>query len=204
MLKKLFKTKPIQEKESMTETHESHADKARAKVRETVKKINQAELDLADSAIAYQAALKAGDEKTCLAELEQQDIVRRSLRLYNDQLPLHQAAVEEAEKLDAAPEIAAMCVSAQELCTAEELLINEYYAACEKFKNATEALTHQSHRTNQALITLKHEIDRVGSTVRPAVNRARFVKPMHVVENGRQLFAHFTERSITAIEEKRP
>ena len=180
---------------------QSHADKARALVKETVKKINQAELALADSAIAYSKALKAGCDKSCLAELEQQDIVRRSLRLYNDKLPIHEAAVKEAEKLDAAPEIVAMCVSAQELCTAEELLINEYYAACAEFQRTTEALTQHSHKTNQAMITLKHEIDRVGSTVRPAVTRSPFNKPMHVVENGRQLFAHFTERYIPEIKE---
>lgn len=185
-------------------TQESHADKARAKVRETVRKITECENALGRSAIAYQSALKNGDDDRCIAELENQDRTRRSLRLYNDQLPLHQEAVDEAEKLDAAPEIAAMCVSAQELCDAEDQLINEYYAACEKFREATEALTQHSHKTNQAMIILKNEISRVGSTVRPAVNRARFVKPMHVVENGRQLFAHFTERSLPSVEEKRP
>lgn len=185
-------------------TQETHVQKARAKVRETVKKITECENALGRSAIAYAEALKAGDDDRCIAELEQQDIVRRSLRLYNDQLPLHQEAVDEAEKLDAAPEIAAQCIEAQRLCDQESELISQYYAACEQFKQATEALTHQSHRTNQAMIILKNEISRVGSTPRPAVTRARFVKPMHVVENGRQLFAHFTERSITAIEEKRP
>ena len=74
--------------------------------------------------------------------------------------------------------------------------------ACEQFKEATAALTKQSHKTNQAMITLRHEIDRAGSTARPAVNRARFNKPMHVMEHARQLFAHFSERSITAIEDK--
>lgn len=180
---------------------QSHADQARAKVRETVKKITAQELALADHAIAYRDALAAGDDSRCLAELEQQDIVRRSLRLFNDQLPIHEAAVKEAEKLDAAPEIAAMCIDAQTLCDKETELINEYYAACEQFKQATEKLTHHSHKTNQAMITLKHEIERVGSTVRPAVTRSPFTKPMHVVENGRQLFAHFTERFIPEIKE---
>lgn len=185
----------------MTETHETHADKARAKVRETVKKITECEAQLARNAIAYQEALRAGDDDRCLAELENQDRTRRSLRLYNDQLPLHQAAVEEAIKQDAAPEIAAMCIEAQSLADTETQLIDEYYAACEQFKQATEALTQHSHKTNQAMITLKHEIARVGSTVRPAVNRSPFNKPMHVVENGRQLFAHFTERFIPEIKE---
>lgn len=197
MLKALFK-KPIIQEKTMTQTH---VETARQKVRETVKKITDCENALGRSAIAYAEALKAGDDDRCIAELEQQDIVRRNLRLYNDKLPLHEAEVDEAVKLDATPEIAAMCVSAQELCDNEAKLIDDYYAACEQFKNATEALTHHSHKTNQAMITLKHEISRVGSTARPAVNRARFNKPMHVVENGRQLFAHFTERFIPEIKE---
>ena len=182
----------------MTQTH---TEKARAQVRETVKKITEYEAQLARNAIDYAEALRSGNKDRCLALLEQQDAVRRNLRMHNDFLPIHQDAVKEAEKLDAAPEIAAMCVSAQELCTAEELLINDYYAACEQFKQATEKLTQHSHRTNQAMITLKHEIERVGSTPRPAVTRARFVKPMHVVEHGRQPFAHFTERFIPEIKE---
>lgn len=201
MLSKLFKSKPIQEEKPMTETHESHADKARAKVRDTIKKITECENALGRSAIAYAEALKNGDDDRCLAELEQQDTVRRSLRLYNDKLPIHEAKVLEAEQLDAAPEVVAQCIEAQKLCDAEDQLIEAYYAACEQFKNATEALTHHSHKTNQAMIILKNEISRVGSTPRPAVTRARFVKPMHVVENGRQLFAHFTERSLPSIEE---
>ena len=182
-------------------TQETHTEKARAKVRETVKKINEAELALADSAILYRDALAAGDDSACLAQLEQQDITRRTLRLYNDKLPIHEAAVKEAEKLDAAPEIAAQCIEAQKLADKETQLIDEYYAACKEFQRTTEALTQHSHKTNQAMITLKHEIDRVGSTVRPAVNRSPFNKPMHVVENGRQLFAHFTERYIPEIKE---
>lgn len=188
----------------MTETHESHADQARAKVRETVKKINQAELALGRSAIAYAEALKAGDDDRCIAELEQQDIVRRSLRLFNDQHPIHEAAVKEAERKDAAPEIVAMCVEAQSLCDAEVELVDAYMLACEQFKSATEALTQHSHKTNQAMITLKHEIDRVGSTPRPAVDRARFTKPMYVFEVARQLFPHFSEQSLPSVEEKRP
>ena len=183
----------------MTET--THTEKARAQVRETVKKINEAELALADSAILYRDALAAGDDSACLAQLEKQDVTRRTLRLYNDKLPIHQAAVGEAERLDAAPEIAAQCIEAQKLADKETELISEYYAACEQFKNATVALTQHSHKTNQAMITLKHEIERVGSTVRPAVNRSPFNKPMHVVENGRQMFAHFTERFIPEIKE---
>lgn len=185
-------------------TQESHETKARAKVRETVKKINQAELALADSAIAYSKALKAGDDSSCLAELEQQDIVRRSLRLFNDQLPLHQEAVDEAIKQDAAPEIVTQCIEAQSLCDAEVLLIDAYMLACEEFKRATEALTHHSHNTNQTMLRLKNEIDRVGSTPRPAVNRSPFKKPMYVFEVARQLFPHFSERSISSVEEKRP
>lgn len=201
MLKKLFKT-PIQEKD-MTETHESHADKARQKVRETVKKITEAENALGRSAIAYAEALKNGDDCRCLAELEQQDITRRSLRLFNDQLPLHEESVLEAERLDAAPEIVAQCIEAQKLCDHEAELINAYVLACHEFKNATEKLVQQSHKTNHALIVLNQDIKRVGSTARPAVNRAPFKKPMYVFEVARQLFPHFSERSITAIEEKR-
>lgn len=199
MINKLFK-KPIQEK-TMTETHETHTQKARAKVKETVKKITDCKNFLGRSAIAYAEALKNGDDDRCLAELEQQDITRRSLRLYNDQLPIHEAAILEAEKQDATPEIATQCIEAQRLCDDEAKLINDYYIACEQFRATTEALTHHSHKTNQAMITLKHEIQRVGSTVRPAVNRSPFNKPMHVVENGRQLFAHFTERFIPEIKE---
>lgn len=181
----------------MTETHETHADQARAKVRETVKKINDCKNALADSENAYQAALKAGCEKTCLAELEHQDVTRRSLRLYNDQLPIHEEAVKEAEKQDAAPEIVAQCIEAQKLCDKEAELINAYVLACHEFKNATEALVQQSHKTNQAMIILNQDIKRVGSTARPAVNRAPFKKPMYVFEVARQLFPHFSERSIT-------
>ena len=43
MIKKLFK-KQTQETD-MTETHETHTDKAKAKVRETVKRITEAETD---------------------------------------------------------------------------------------------------------------------------------------------------------------
>ena len=182
----------------------THADRARALVKETVKKINQAEQDLADSENAYQAALKAGDEKTCLAELENQDRTRRSLQLYNDQLPIHEAAVKEAERLDAAPQIAAMCADAQKLCDIEKQLIDAYVLACDAFKNANEQLVKHSHKTNHFLTTLKNEIDRVGSTPRPAVNRAPFKKPMYVIEVARQLFPHFSERSIPAIGEKQP
>jgi len=85
----------------------THTDQARAKVKETVKKTTDAENELASNAIAYQAALKAGDDGRCLALLERQDVTRRSLRLYNDQLPLHQAAVEDAIKLDELPLIQA-------------------------------------------------------------------------------------------------
>ena len=185
----------------MTETHETHTEKARAQVRETVKKITEYEAQLARNAIDYAEALRSGNKDRCLALLEQQDAVRRNLRMHNDFLPIHEAAVLEAERKDAAPEIAAQCIEAQKLADDEAVLINEYYAACEEFKRATEALTHHSHKTNQAMITLKHEIERVGSTVRPAVTRAPFNKPMHVVENGRQLFAHFTERFIPEIKE---
>lgn len=188
----------------MTQTHESHADKARAKVRDTVKKITECENALGRSAMAYAEALKNGDENRCISELEQQDIVRRKLRLYNDQLPLHQEAVDEAEKLDATPKIAAMCIEAQILCDAEAQLIDAYMLACEQFKNATEELTHHSHETNQAMITLKHEIQRVGSTFRPAVTRASFNKPMHVMEHARQPFAHFTECSLPSVEKRQP
>lgn len=185
-------------------TQETHVSKARAQVKETVKKINDCELRLADSAISYAEALKKGDDERCLAELEQQDIIRRSLRLYNDQLPIHEAAVLEAEKQDAAPQIVAMCIDAQNLCDDEAKLIEAYYVACEQFKNATEALVKHSHETNHVMIRLKNEIERVGSTPRPAVNRAPFKKPKYVIEHGRQPFAHFTERYIPAIEEKRP
>lgn len=195
MLKKLFK-KPIQEK-TMTETHETHVDQARAKVQETIKKIDDCELALADSEKAYQAALKNADDKSCLALLEQQDVTRRNLRLYNDQLPLHRERIREAEKLDATPEIVAMCIEAQKLCDIEKQLIDAYVLACDEFKNATEALVQHSHKTNQALRVLKHEIERVGNTPRPAVDRAPFKKPEYVIEHGRQIFPHFSERSIT-------
>lgn len=185
-------------------TQESHETKARAKVRETVKKITDCENALGRSAIAYAEALKAGDDDRCIAELEQQDIVRRSLRLFNDQLPIHEAAIDEAIKLDAAPEIVTQCLDAQKLCDAEAQLIDAYMLACEEFKRATEALTQQSHKTNQAMIILNQDIKRVGSTVRPAVNRSPFNKPMYVFEVARQLFPHFSERSITSVEEKRP
>lgn len=185
-------------------TQETHADQARAKVRETVKKIDDCELALADSENAYQAALKDGDNDRALAELEHQDVTRRSLRLYTDQLPLHREAVFEAEKQDAAPEIVAQCIEAQKLCDVEAQLIDAYVLACHEFKNATEALVQQSHKTNQAMIILNQDIKRVGSTARPAVNRAPFKKPMYVIEHGRQLFPHFSERSIPAIEEKQP
>lgn len=178
-------------------TQETHVSKARAQVKETVKKITEAELALADSAISYAEALKKGDDERCLAELEQQDIIRRSLRLFNDQLPIHEAAVDEAEKLDAAPQIVAICIDAQNLCDAEAKLIDDYYVACEQFKNTTEALVKHSHETNHVMIRLKNEIERVGSTPRPAVNRAQFNKPMYVFEVARQLFPHFSERSIT-------
>ena len=201
MLKKLFKTN---KENLMTETHESHEEQARAKVRETVKKITECESALARNAIAYQAALKAGDDDRCLAELENQDVTRRSLRLYNDQLPIHQEAVEQAIKQDAAPEIVAQCIEAQKLCDLEKQLIDAYVLACDQFKNATEALVQQSAKTNQAMIILNQDIKRVGSTARPAVDRAPFKKPMYVFEVARQLFPHFSERSITAIEEKRP
>lgn len=193
MIKALFKTN----KEKKTMTQETHVSKARAKVRETVKKITDCELRLADSAISYAEALKKGDDSVCLAELEQQDIIRRSLRLFNDQLPIHEAAVDEAEKLDAAPQIVAMCIDAQNLCDAEAKLIDDYYVACEQFKSATEALVKHSHETNQAMIILNQDIKRVGSTPRPAVNRVKFNKPMYVFEVARQLFPHFSERSIT-------
>lgn len=194
MLKKLFKSKPIQETDM---TQESNEDLARAKVRETVKKITEAENALGRSAIAYAEALKKGDDSRCLAELETQDIVRRSLRLYNDQLPLHQQAVGEAIKQDAAPEIVAQCVEAQKLCDVEAQLIDAYVLACEQFRDATEALVQQSAKTNQALIVLNQDIKRVGSTERPAVNRAPFNKPMYVFDHARQSFQHFGERSIT-------
>ena len=181
----------------MTETHETHEDQARAKVRETVKKITECEAALARNAIAYQAALKAGDDDRCLAELENQDVTRRSLRLYNDQLPLHQEAVEQAIKQDAAPEIVAQCLEAQKLCDVEAQLIDAYMLACEQFRDATEALVQQSAKTNQALIVLNQDIKRVGSTERPAVNRAPFNKPMYVFDHARQSFQHFGERSIT-------
>lgn len=181
----------------MTETHETHEAQARAKVRETVKKITEYEAQLARNAIAYRDALAAGDDSACLAQLEKQDVTRRTLRLYNDKLPILQAAVGEAERLDAAPEIAAQCIEAQRLCDDEAKKIADYYSACEVFKTASEALIHHSHKTNHVLITLKNEINRVGSTVRPAVTRAQFKKPEYVFEHGRQPFAHFTERSIT-------
>ena len=193
MLKKLFK-KPVQEADMTQETYET---KARAKVRETVKKITEAENALARNAIAYAEALKKGDDDRCLAELENQDVTRRSLRLYNDQLPLHQAAVEEAIKQDAAPEIVTQCIEAQKLCDAEAQLIDAYMLACEQFRDATEALVQQSVKTNQALIVLNQDIKRVGSTERPAVNRAPFNKPMYVFDHARQSFQHFGERSIT-------
>ena len=50
MLKNLFKTKQIQEKETMTQTH---TEQARAKVRETVRNITKCENALGRSAIAY-------------------------------------------------------------------------------------------------------------------------------------------------------
>ena len=139
MIKKLFKTNQIQEKD-MTETHETHADKARAKVRETVKRITEAENALERSSIAYAEALRNGDDSRCLAELENQDVTRRNLRLYNDQLPLHKEAVLEAEKQDAAPEIVAQCIEAQKLCDVEAQLIDAYVLACHEFRSATEAL----------------------------------------------------------------
>src|SRR5690554_1270753 len=126
MLKKLF-TKPKQDKETMTQ--ESHTDRARALVKETVKKIKQAERDLADSEIAYSKALQSGDDSRCLAELENQDNLRRNLKLLNDKLPLHEAAIAEAEKKDAAPEIAAQCIAAQRLCDEEAKLIEAYVLA---------------------------------------------------------------------------
>src|SRR5690554_1581856 len=99
-----------------------------------------------------------------------------------DQLPIHEAAVKEAEKLDAAPQIAAQCIEAQRLCDEEAKLIEAYVLACHEFKEATEALVKHSHTTNQTMLRLKHEIERVGSTPRPAVNRAPFIKPMYVIE----------------------
>ena len=187
----------------MSETHETHADQARAKVRETVKKITEAENALERSATAYAEALSADDTDRCLAELEHQDRTRRSLRLYSDQLPLHKEAVAEAERLDAAPEIVTQCIEAQKLCDLEKQLIDAYVLACHEFKNATEKLVQQSHKTNQHLIVLNQDIKRVGSTPRPAVTRAMFKKPMYVFEVARQLFPHFSESSITAIAEKR-
>lgn len=184
MLKRLFK-KP-QETETMTQ--ESHETKARAKVRETVKKITECEAALARNAIAYQAALKAGDDDRCLAELENQDRTRRSLRLYNDQLPLHQEAVEEAIKLDELPLIQAEIAEVQRLCDEEVLLIENYYKAAEAMQAANQALMHHSHRTNTACGALKQK------TYRPNVQRARFTKPKYMFEIGQQNFAHFTEQ----------
>lgn len=175
------------------ETHETHADQARAKVRETVKKITECEAALARNAIAYQAALKAGDDDRCLAELENQDRTRRSLRLFNDQLPLHQEAVEEAIKLDELPLIQAETAEAQRLCDEEVVLIENYYKAAEAMQAANQALLHHSHRTNTACGALKQK------TQRPNVQRARFTKPQYMFEIGKQNFAHFTEQM-----EKRP
>ena len=129
--------------------------------------------------------------------LEQQDAVRRNLRMHSDFLPIHEAAIQEAIKQDAAPEIVTQCIEAQKLCDLEKQLIDAYVLACHEFKNATEALVQQSHKTNHALIILNQDIKRVGSTARPAVNRSPFKKPMYVFEVARQLFPHFSERSIT-------
>lgn len=200
MLSKLFK-KPIQEKDM---TQESNEDLARAKVRETVKRIAEAENDLARNTIDYAEALESGNKDRCLALLEQQDAVRRNLRMHSDFLPIHEAQIEQAVKLDAAPEIVAQCIEAQKLCDLEKQLIDAYVLACHEFKNANEALVQQSHKTNQAMLILNQDIKRVGSTPRPAVNRAPFKKPMYVFEVARQLFPHFSEGSISSVEEKRP
>ena len=203
MLKKLFKTNQIQETD-MTETHETHADKARAKVRETVKMIAEAESDLERNSIDYAEALESGNKDRCLALLEQEDAVRRNLRMHSDFLPIHEAEIEQAVKLDAAPEIVAQCIEAQKLCDVEAQLIDAYVLACHEFKNATEALVQQSAKTNQTMIILNQDIKRVGSTPRPAVSRAAFKKPMYVFEVARQLFPHFGEGSISSVEERRP
>ena len=130
----------------------------------------------------------AGDEKTCLAELEKQDITRRSLRLYNDQLPIHQEAVEEAIKLDEWPIIQAEIAEVQRLCDEEVLHIENYYKAAEAMQAANQALMHHSHRTNTACGALKQK------TPRPNVQRARFTKPKYMFEIGQQNFAHFTNQ----------
>ncbi|MDY0191781.1 MAG: hypothetical protein RBR22_13745 [Desulfuromonas sp.] len=172
----------------MTETHETHTDKARAKVRETVKKITEAENDLARNAIDYAEALKSGNKDRCLALLEQQDAVRRNLRMHNDFLPIHQEAVDEAIKLDELPIIQAEMAEAQRLCDEEVVLIENYYKAAAAMQEANLALLHHSHRTNTACGALKQK------THRPNVQRARFTKPQYMFEIGKQNFAHFTEQ----------
>lgn len=169
-------------------THETNEDLARAKVRETVKRITECEAALARNAIAYQAALRAEDTDRAIAELENQDRTRRSLRLYNDQLPLHQAAVDEAIKLDELPIIQAETAEVQRLCDDEVVLIENYYKAAEAMQAANQALMHHSHRTNTACVALKQK------TNRPNVQRARFTKPKYMFEIGQQNFAHFTEQ----------
>lgn len=172
----------------MTETHESHADKARAKVRETVKKITECENALGRSAIDYDEALKSGNKDRCLALLEQQDAVRRNLRMHNDFLLIHEAGVDEAIKLDELPLIQAEMAEAQRLCDEEVVLIENYYKAAEAMQAANQALMHHSHRTNTACGALKQK------TPRPNVQRARFTKPKYMFEIGQQNFAHFTEQ----------
>ena len=172
----------------MTETHETHTDKARAKVRETVKKITECEAALARNAIAYRDALAAGDDDRCLAELENQDRTRRSLRLYNDQLPLHQEAVDEAIKLDELPIIQAEIAEAQRLCDEEVVLIENYYKAAAAMLEANQALMQHSHRTNTVCGALKLK------TNNHNVQRARFTKPQYMFEIGQQNFAHFTNQ----------
>ena len=169
-------------------TQESNEDLARAKLRETVKKITEAEKDLARNAIDYAEALKSENKDRCLALLEQQDAVRRNLRMHNDFLPIHEEAVEEAIKLDELPIIQAEIAEVQRLCDEEVLLIENYYKAAEAMQAANQALMHHSHRTNTACGALKQK------TPRPNVQRARFTKPKYMFEIGQQNFAHFTEQ----------
>lgn len=170
------------------ETQKSNEDLARAKVKETVKRITEAESDLARNAIDYNEALKSGNKDRCLALLEQQDAVRRNLRMHSDFLPIHEAEVDEAIRLDELPLIQAETAEVQRLCDEEVVLIENYYKAAAAMLEANQALMHHSHRTNTACVALKQK------TNRPNVQRARFNKPQYMFEIGQQNFAHFTEQ----------